>query len=142
MGARLTGWSRSGNIIALDHSGRDMVLPSGGNVRTRPHPLVQHDGRIEVDPALDALRDRLAEIIASPPDNTEDLVDTLSGLAKLSNQWSEAIQALRAPTRRLVGPAAAASVSVAARRAEESFIELEITLGDALAAQPRAVRHP
>ena len=95
-----------------------------------------------VDPALDALRDRLAEIIASPPENTDDLVDTLSGLAKLSNQWSEAIQALRAPTRRLIGPAAAASVSVAARRAEESFIELEITLGDALAAQPRALRHP
>ncbi len=93
-----------------------------------------------MDPALDALRDRLAEIVASPPDNTEELVDTLSGLAKLSNQWSEAIQALRAPTRRLVGPAAAASVSVAARRAEESFIELEITLGDALAAQPRALR--
>jgi hypothetical protein len=83
-------------------------------------PLMRHDGRIEVDPAL----------------------DTLSGLAKLSNQWSEAIQALRAPTRRLIGPAAAASVSVAARRAEESFIELEITLGDALAAQPRAVRQP
>ena len=136
----MTGWSWSGNIIALDHSGRDMVLRSGGNVRTRPHPLARHDGRIEVDPALDALRDRLAEIIASPPDNTEALVDTLSGLAKLSNQWSEAIQALRAPTRRLVGPAAAASVSVAARRAEESFIELEITLGDALAAQPRALR--
>ncbi|MFD4638732.1 hypothetical protein ACFWN2_15565 [Lentzea sp. NPDC058436] len=93
-----------------------------------------------MDPALDALRDRLAEIVASPPDNTEELVDTLSGLAKLSNQWSEAIGALRAPTRRLVGSAAAASVSVAARRAEESFIELEITLGDALAAQPRAIR--
>ena len=106
-----------------------------------PRPsTVRHDGRIEVDPALDALRDRLAEIVASPPDNTEELVDTLSGLAKLSNQWSEAIQALRAPTRRLVGSAAAASVSVAARRAEESFIELEITLGDALAAQPRALR--
>lgn len=103
-------------------------------------PLPRHDGRIDVDPALDALRDRLAEIIASPPDNTEDLVDTLSGLAKLSNQWSEAIQALRAPTRRLIGPAAAASVSVAARRAEESFIELEITLGDALAVKPRAGR--
>ncbi|GAB2849864.1 hypothetical protein [Lentzea nigeriaca] len=93
-----------------------------------------------MDPALDALRDRLAEIVESPPENTDDLVDTLSGLAKLSNQWSEAIQALRAPTRRLVGPAAAASVSVAARRAEESFIELEITLGDALAAQPRPLR--
>ncbi|MCP2250760.1 hypothetical protein [Lentzea aerocolonigenes] len=93
-----------------------------------------------MDPALDALRDRLAEIIASPPENTDELVTALSSLAKLSNQWSEAIQALRAPTRRLVGPAAAASVSVAARRAEESFIELEITLGDALAAQPRAVR--
>src|SRR5688500_2789125 len=108
-----------------------MVVPSGGNCLGRED---------SVDPALDALRDRLAEIVASPPDNTEELVDTLSGLAKLSNQWSEAIQALRAPTRRLVGPAAAASVSVAARRAEESFIELEITLGDALAAQPRALR--
>ncbi|TWP50899.1 hypothetical protein FKR81_17605 [Lentzea tibetensis] len=95
-----------------------------------------------MDQALDALRDRLAEIVASPPENSEDLVETLAGLAKLSNQWSEAIQALRAPTRRLVGPAAAASVSVAARRAEESFIELEITLGDALAAQPRVIRQP
>jgi hypothetical protein len=119
-----------------------MVLPSGEMHALVLSPLARHDGRIAVDPALDALRDRLAEIIASPPDNTEDLVGTLSGLAKLSNQWSEAIQALRAPTRRLIGPAAAASVSVAARRAEESFIELEITLGDALAAQPRAVRQP
>src|SRR5690349_4433022 len=101
-------------------------VASWGKCSHSSSPSGAHDERIEVDPALDALRDRLAEIIASPPENTDELVTALSGLAKLSNQWSEAIQALRAPTRRLVGPAAAASVSVAARRAEESFIELEI----------------
>src|SRR5690349_4150591 len=76
-------------------------VASWGKCSHSSSPSGAHDERIEVDPALDALR---------------------------------------APTRRLVGPAAAASVSVAARRAEESFIELEITLGDALAARPRAVR--
>jgi len=89
---------------------------------------------------LAALRDQLEKIAAVPPNTTGELVATLECLAKLSNQWSEVLVALQEPTRRLVGPAAAASVIVAARRAEESFVELEITLGDATAAHPRAHR--
>jgi len=83
----------------------------------------------------------LARIAAKPPTTTGELVAALEGLAKLSNQWSEVLESLTDPTRRLVGPAAASSVIVAARRAEESFVELEITLGDALAAHPRVADH-
>jgi len=86
---------------------------------------------------LEALGDQLARIAANPPATTCELVAALQGLTKLSNQWSEVLESLQDPTRRLVGPAAASSVIVAARRAEESFVELEITLGDALAAHPR-----
>jgi hypothetical protein len=92
---------------------------------------------VQMTADLDALRDHLARIAAVPPTTTGELVAALESLAKLSNQWSEVIESLQDPTRRLVGPAAAASVTVAARRAEESFVELEITLGDALAAHPR-----
>jgi hypothetical protein len=90
---------------------------------------------------LEALGDRLARIAANPPTTTGELVAALQGLTKLSNQWSEVLESLQDPTRRLVGPAAASSVIVAARRAEESFVELEITLGDALAAHPRIADH-
>src|SRR5688500_18377049 len=94
---------------------------------------------VQMTADLDALRDHLARIAALPPTTTGELVATLEGLAKLSNQWSEVSESLQDPTRRRVGPAAAASVVVAARRAEESFVELEVTLGDALAAHPRVL---
>src|SRR4051812_13137641 len=96
---------------------------------------------VTMDADLGALGDHLVRIAANPPCTTGELVAALEGLTKLSNQWSEVLESLQDPTRRLVGPAAASSVIVAARRAEESFVELEITLGDALAPPPRVSDH-
>jgi hypothetical protein len=90
---------------------------------------------------LEALGAHLARIAAKPPATTCELVAALEDLTRLSNRWSEVLESLQDPTRRLVGPAAASSVIVAARRAEESFVELEITLGDAIAAHPRVSDH-
>ncbi|MFT7838936.1 hypothetical protein Q5530_22580 [Saccharothrix sp. BKS2] len=76
-----------------------------------------------------------ARIPAGPPSTPAELVSALTELARLANRWSEVVRGLQEPTRRFVGSAAAASVSLAARRAEEAFLELEVTLGDAAAAR-------
>ncbi len=77
----------------------------------------------------------LARIADGPPGTSAELVSALTDLARLANEWSEAVRRLQEPTRRFVGSAAAASVSLAARRAEEAFLELEVTLSDAAAAR-------
>lgn len=77
----------------------------------------------------------LARIAEGPPESSAELVSALTELARLANEWSEVVRRLQEPTRRFVGSAAAASVSLAARRAEEAFLELEVTLGDAAAAR-------
>lgn len=69
------------------------------------------------------------------PRSSAELVERLTELARMASQWSDLVSELQEPTRRLVGTAAAASVAVAARRAEEAFLELEVTLGDAQAAR-------
>jgi hypothetical protein len=79
--------------------------------------------------------DDLTRIAGGVPGTSAELVSALTELARFANRWSEVVQGLHEPTRRLVGSAAAASVSLAARRAEEAFLELEMTLGDAQAAR-------
>ncbi|MEU6152784.1 hypothetical protein ABZ816_22585 [Actinosynnema sp. NPDC047251] len=76
-----------------------------------------------------------ARIPAGVPTSAAELADRLAELARLANRWSEAVSELREPTRRWGGVAAAASVALAARRAEEAFLELEVTLGDVRAAR-------
>ncbi|MBW4721015.1 hypothetical protein [Saccharothrix obliqua] len=71
---------------------------------------------------------------AEAPASAAELAERLAELARWANRWSEAVAGLREPTRRWAGVAAAASVSLAARRAEEAFLELEVTLGDVRAA--------
>ncbi|TQM84120.1 hypothetical protein FHX81_6560 [Saccharothrix saharensis] len=77
----------------------------------------------------------LARIAEPAPRTPAELVCALTELARVANEWSDVVRGLHEPTRRLVGSAAAASVALAARRAEEAFLELEMTLGDAQAAR-------
>ncbi|MBY8849322.1 hypothetical protein [Saccharothrix longispora] len=77
----------------------------------------------------------LARIAEGVPRGPDELVSALTELARMADEWSEVVRRLQEPTRRFVGSAAAASVSLAARRAEEAFLELEMTLGDAQAAR-------
>ncbi|WP_158851543.1 hypothetical protein [Saccharothrix deserti] len=77
----------------------------------------------------------LARIADVTPRTSAELVSALTELARMANEWSDVVRGLQEPTRRMVGSAAAASVSLAARRAEEAFLELEMTLGDAQAAR-------
>ncbi|MCE6994800.1 hypothetical protein LZG04_08275 [Saccharothrix sp. S26] len=85
---------------------------------------------MDSDPHVD-----VARIVGPAPRTSAELVCALTELARLANEWSDAVRGLHEPTRRLVGSAAAASVALAARRAEEAFLELEMTLGDAQAAR-------
>ncbi|MEU4741893.1 hypothetical protein AB0G02_15710 [Actinosynnema sp. NPDC023658] len=85
---------------------------------------------MDSDPHVD-----LARIADPTPRTPAELVCALTELARLANEWSDVVRGLQEPTRRFVGSAAAASVSLAARRAEEAFLELEMTLGDAQAAR-------
>ncbi|GAA0234859.1 hypothetical protein GCM10010492_37230 [Saccharothrix mutabilis subsp. mutabilis] len=80
-------------------------------------------------------RGDLAALRGGVPGSSAELVERLAELARLASRWSDLVRELQEPTHRMIGTAAAASVGVAARRAEEAFLELEVTLGDAQAAR-------
>jgi uncharacterized protein (DUF1800 family) len=87
-----------------------------------------------------SLPDALTRLRTARPATTGDLAAVLAELTRIAGGWTELLEGLREPTRRLAGPGAAASLDVACRRAEESLVELEIALGDVRDAGERTIR--
>jgi hypothetical protein len=80
---------------------------------------------------------------SSPPDagpaSARELSAAIADAARLAGALTDLLTTLRAPTRRLAGAGAAASLEVARRRSEEALMELEIALGDVRAAGGRTI---
>lgn len=74
------------------------------------------------------------------PAGPQDLMAAIADAARMACALTDLLTTLRAPTRRLAGPGAAASLEVARRRSEEAQLELEIALGDIRAAASRTIR--
>ncbi|GAA3438560.1 hypothetical protein ACFFS4_33080 [Kutzneria kofuensis] len=74
------------------------------------------------------------------PGSARELMAAIADAARMACALTDLLTTLRAPTRRLAGTGAAASVEVARRRSEEALLELEIALGDVRAACGRTIR--
>lgn len=72
---------------------------------------------------------------APVPGSTGEFVTVLTNLTGLAGRWSEVLDGLRGSARRYGGSAAGVSFEVACRRAEQTFLELEIALRDARASR-------
>ncbi|MFV2121580.1 hypothetical protein ACE14D_25355 [Streptomyces sp. Act-28] len=92
----------------------------------------------ELEAEIDALRRELSALRALPmphPARPEELAALLARARSAAGRWADVLDELRETARGLVGPRGAAALELAFRRAEESYVELEIALGDATRAE-------
>lgn len=92
----------------------------------------------ELEAEIDALRRELRAMRALPapdPARPEELAALLAGARSAAGRWADVLDELCGTARGLVGPRAAAALELAFRRAEESYVELEIALGDITRAE-------
>ena len=79
---------------------------------------------------IDAL---LAELRSLPPtrvSSARDLEALLATVKSAAGRWADVLYEIQESAQGLVGPRAEAALEVAFRRAEESYVELEIALSD------------
>ncbi|MFJ8692408.1 hypothetical protein [Streptomyces roseolilacinus] len=87
----------------------------------------------ELEAEIDALQRELSALRALPaphPARPEEFAALLAGARSAAGRWADVLDELRETSRGLVGPCGAAALELAFRRAEESYVELEIALGD------------
>ncbi|MEE1754511.1 hypothetical protein [Streptomyces sp. SP18CS02] len=80
----------------------------------------------EIEALLQELR-ALPDLRPAGPCEVEAL---LAGARSAAGRWADVLYEIRDSVHGLVGPHAAAALEMAFRRAEESYVELEIALGD------------
>lgn len=65
--------------------------------------------------------------------SARDLEALLATLKSAAGRWADVLYEIQESAQGLVGPRAEAALEVAFRRAEESYVELEIALSDCAA---------
>ncbi|MFD7446106.1 hypothetical protein [Streptomyces sp. NPDC059909] len=79
---------------------------------------------------IEALLCELRGLQAMPPGNPDDVEALLARARSAAGRWADVLDEIRESAQGLVGPRAEAALEVAFRRAEESYVELEIALAD------------
>ncbi|GGT13204.1 hypothetical protein [Streptomyces purpureus] len=98
----------------------------------------------ETDPPLHALLAELGALSALPglaPRAPAELEPVLARVRSAAGHWADVLDELRESAQGLAGPGTAAALELAFRRAEESYVELEIALGAATPASAAPPRH-
>ncbi|MFE5300724.1 hypothetical protein [Streptomyces sp. NPDC056632] len=72
----------------------------------------------------------LGKLPSAPPGDTHELAELLVTLKGAAGRWAEFLYDVRASAHALAGPRALAALELAFRKAEESYVELEIAHGD------------
>lgn len=72
----------------------------------------------------------LGKLPSVPPSDTHELAELLVTLKGAAGRWAEFLYDVRASAHALAGPRALAALELAFRKAEESYVELEIAHGD------------
>ncbi|MGW7285812.1 hypothetical protein ACWGH4_09995 [Streptomyces sp. NPDC054847] len=79
---------------------------------------------------IEALLDELRRLPSSRPADAGDLEALLATARSAAGRWADVLYEIRESARGLAGPRGEAALEVAFRRAEESYVELEIALSD------------
>ncbi|MEV6396084.1 hypothetical protein AB0M39_15125 [Streptomyces sp. NPDC051907] len=79
---------------------------------------------------IEALLAELRSLPATPVSSAGDLETLLATAKSAAGRWADVLYEIQVSARGLVGPRAEAALEVAFRRAEESYVELEIALSD------------
>ncbi|TXS49135.1 hypothetical protein [Streptomyces sp. t39] len=79
---------------------------------------------------IEALLDELRGLPSARPQGPVELETLLAAARSAAGRWADVLEDIRESARGLAGPRAEAALEVAFRRAEESYVELEIALSD------------
>lgn len=79
---------------------------------------------------IEALLEELRSLPATRPSSAGDIEALLATAKSAAGRWADVLYEIRESAQGLVGPRAEAALEVAFRRAEESYVELEIALSD------------
>lgn len=79
---------------------------------------------------IEALLEDLRGVPPTGPADVRDLEVLLATVRSAAGRWADVLYEIRESARGLAGPRGEAALEVAFRRAEESYVELEIALSD------------
>ncbi|MER5890395.1 hypothetical protein ABT160_41765 [Streptomyces sp. NPDC001941] len=79
---------------------------------------------------IEALLDALRRLPARPPAGPGGVHDLLDAAKSAAARWADVLDEIGSCAHGLVGPRAEAALAAAFRRAEQSYVELEIALAD------------
>ncbi|QDY80246.1 hypothetical protein [Streptomyces qinzhouensis] len=79
---------------------------------------------------IEALLAELRNLPDAPASSAHELQALLGTVKSAAGRWADVLYAVQESAHGLVGPRAEAALAVAFRRAEESYVELEIALRD------------
>ncbi|HZX37858.1 MAG TPA: hypothetical protein VFF37_05900 [Streptomyces sp.] len=79
---------------------------------------------------IEALLEELRSLPATRLSSAGDLETLLTTVKSAAGRWADVLYEIRESAQGLAGPRAEAALEVAFRRAEESYVELEIALSD------------
>lgn len=79
---------------------------------------------------IEALLEELRSLPATRLSSAGDLETPLTTVKSAAGRWADVLYEIHESAQGLAGPRAEAALEVAFRRAEESYVELEIALSD------------
>ncbi|MFI9583813.1 hypothetical protein ACIHCQ_18640 [Streptomyces sp. NPDC052236] len=79
---------------------------------------------------IEALLAELRSLPETRVSSARDLEALLATVKSAAGRWADVLYEIQQSAQGLVGPRAEAALEVAFRRAEESYVELEIALSD------------
>ncbi|GLF92784.1 hypothetical protein [Streptomyces yaizuensis] len=79
---------------------------------------------------IEALLEELRSLPATRAAGAQDIEALLERVKSAAGRWADVLYDIQESAQGLVGPRAGAALEVAFRRAEESYVELEIALSD------------
>ncbi|MDQ0939204.1 hypothetical protein [Streptomyces sp. V1I1] len=79
---------------------------------------------------IEALLEELRSLPATRVSSARDLEALLTTVKSAAGRWADVLYEIQESAQGLAGPRAEAALEVAFRRAEESYVELEIALSD------------
>ncbi|MFI2369094.1 hypothetical protein [Streptomyces sp. NPDC018833] len=77
---------------------------------------------------IEALLDELRGLPSVRPSGAAELQTLLAAARSAAGRWADVLEDIREASQGLAGPRTEAALEVAFRRAEESYVELEIAL--------------
>jgi hypothetical protein len=79
---------------------------------------------------IDALLDELRQLPAGSPRNAHELAELLNRVKSVAGRWADVLYDVHESARSVAEFKAAVALEIAFRRAEQSYVELEIALSD------------